>query len=447
MIKYEYFIFFTVIPMTKLFKVLTFLVYITLLSGCGAITPLTLQFDYKASSTARLLNGQSIQIGEFANELGFSNANQVKRNLKYTQTISSIVKDALKQELMASGYQVSQSNLIVSGKIHKMWGQNEITFKIKDSNANKVLFEKVIRTNHHHDMLWDTVAQTNNLRELMNLFLRDQGVQNAIQTANSSIKRPQPVANADNRPPAKMQNNLSVSANLPANDDFINRKKVALVIGNSAYSIGALRNPKNDAYDIAQALRLLGFQVILEINADQQQMDEAIARFGRALTDNSVGLFYYAGHGIQVKGTNYLVPINSGIKKERDVKYKTVDLGVVLDEMRNARTGLNIVLLDACRDNPFPHSSRSGARGLARVLSPMGTVIVYATSPGSTAADGTGRNGLFSKHLLKFISKPNMSIERVMKNVSRQVQLESKNQQVPWMESSFTGDFFFFLKK
>ncbi|NOQ15739.1 MAG: hypothetical protein GQ581_01635 [Methyloprofundus sp.] len=432
--------------MTKFFKTLIYLIFLVLFSGCGAVTPLTLQFDYRTANAPRSLNGQSIQIGEFVNELGFSDTNQVKRNLKYTQTISSIVQDALKQELMASGYQVSQSNLIVSGKIHKMWGQNEITFNIKDTTAHKVLFEKVIRTNHHHDMLWDTVAHTNNLRELINLFLRDQDALNVMHTANSSAKKSQSIAAKDSRPAAKIQNNLSVSANLPVNDDFINRKKVALVIGNSAYAIGALRNPKNDAYDIAQALRLLGFQVILEINADQQQMDEAIARFGRALTDNSVGLFYYAGHGIQVKGANYLVPINSGIKKERDVKYKTVDLGVVLDALRNARTGLNIVLLDACRDNPFPHSSRSGARGLARVLSPMGTVIVYATSPGSTAADGTGRNGLFSKHLLKFISKPNMSIERVMKNVSRQVQLESKNQQVPWMESSFTGDFFF-LKK
>ncbi|MDC9729077.1 MAG: caspase family protein [Methyloprofundus sp.] len=114
--------------------------------------------------------------------------------------------------------------------------------------------------------------------------------------------------------------------------------------------------------------------------------------------------------------------------------------------MREAQTGLNIVLLDACRDNPLPKGSRSSKRGLARVASPNGTIIIYSTSPGSTAADGVGRNGLFSKHLLNYIDRENLSIEKVMKNVSRAVQKESKNKQVPWMESSFTGDFYFVQK-
>ncbi len=222
-----------------------------------------------------------------------------------------------------------------------------------------------------------------------------------------------------------------------------NRTKIALVIGNSNYKNGYLKNPKNDASDIANALKKLGFNVILEIDANQERMDLALSKFGRSLTDDSIGLFYYAGHGVQINGSNFLIPINAKIQSSHDVKYKALNLGVVADEMHNAKTELNIIIIDACRNNPLPKSARSSSRGLARIDSPNGTILVYATSPGSTASDGTGRNGLFSKHLLQHMYNPNMPIEKLIKQVSKGVQQESHSKQIPWMESSFTGDFYF----
>jgi len=219
--------------------------------------------------------------------------------------------------------------------------------------------------------------------------------------------------------------------------------KHALIIGNSSYNYSPLKNPANDASDIALTLEKLGFDVILKTNVNQEQMEDAIADFGRDLTQGGIGLFYYAGHGVQFEGDNYLIPIDSKIKRQKDVRYKAVNLGQVLDEMGEARNGLNVAILDACRNNPLPRSYRSGHRGLARVSSPQGTLIAYATSPGATAADGDGRNGLYTKHLLKYLQQPNITVEQVLKRVARDVREESSEQQTPWMESSFTGEFYF----
>ena len=220
----------------------------------------------------------------------------------------------------------------------------------------------------------------------------------------------------------------------------------ALIIGNSEYDYSPLKNPVNDAKDIAGMLETLGFDVILKTDVDQEQMEDAIADFGRDLTQGGIGLFYYAGHGVQYEGDNYLIPINSKIKRQKDVRYKAVNLGQVLDEMGAARNGLNVAIIDACRNNPLPRSYRSGQRGLARVSSPQGTLIAYATSPGATAADGDGRNGLYTKHLLKHLQVPNITVEQVLKRVARDVREESAEQQTPWMESSFTGEFYFTKK-
>jgi hypothetical protein len=158
-------------------------------------------------------------------------------------------------------------------------------------------------------------------------------------------------------------------------------QRIALVIGNSAYSSGPLKNPVNDAADMAAMLKKLGFSVTLQKNAGLQEMDEAIEAFGNRLKRGGVGLFYYAGHGVQVNGVNYLLPIGAKINKEADVKYQAVDANKILDEMATANNGLNIVMLDACRDNPFARSFRNVTRGLAIVSSaPSGTFIarVYA---------------------------------------------------------------------
>jgi uncharacterized caspase-like protein len=219
-------------------------------------------------------------------------------------------------------------------------------------------------------------------------------------------------------------------------------QRVALVIGNSAYSSGPLKNPVNDAADMAAMLKKLGFSVTLKKDASLQEMDEAIEAFGNRLKRGGIGLFYYAGHGVQVNGTNYLLPIGARINKESDVKYQAVDANKILDEMATANNGLNIVMLDACRDNPFARSFRNAVRGLAIVSSaPSGTFISYSTSPGNVARDGDGRNSPYTAALLQYIQSPGQTISDVFINVRTKVKRETG--QVPWELSSLEGKFYF----
>jgi hypothetical protein len=222
-------------------------------------------------------------------------------------------------------------------------------------------------------------------------------------------------------------------------------RRIALVIGNGKYSAGPLRNPANDAQDMAAALRRIGFEVALALDATQEQMEQAIGEFGRRLYQGGVGLFFYAGHGVQVDGENYLVPIGARVETESDVRYKAVNLGQILGRMGEARNGLNIVILDACRDNPFTRSFRSASRGLAVVSDsvPKGTLIAFATSPGNVASDGAGRNGLYTKHLLGSIQVPGIPVEQTFKLVLQGVERETDGKQSPWTSSSFSGDFSF----
>ncbi len=221
-------------------------------------------------------------------------------------------------------------------------------------------------------------------------------------------------------------------------------QRVALVIGNAAYTFAALKNPVNDASDIAGALQRLGFTVILKKNAGLREMEEALGDFGTRLKQGGVGLFYYAGHGLQVAGVNYLVPVGARIDKESDIKYEALDAGRVLDEMANANNGLNIVILDACRDNPFSRRFRSMNRGLAVLGSaPAGTFISYSTGPGQVALDGDGRNSPYAAAFLKSIQEPGLTIEQVFKNVRHHLGRETGGRQVPWELSSLEGDFYF----
>ncbi|MBN1797723.1 MAG: caspase family protein [Spirochaetales bacterium] len=225
-------------------------------------------------------------------------------------------------------------------------------------------------------------------------------------------------------------------------------RKVALVIGNGAYKTNRLKNPPNDAADISDNLKKLGFTVTKLIDANKQKMQEAIRDFGRELMKdwNTMGMFYYAGHGCNVKGINYLIPVGSDIKAEDEVEYQAVDVGFVLSKMESAGNRVNILILDACRDNPFS-SSRSGNRGLTVVEAPKGSLIVYATAPGSVAADGKGRNGVFTDALLKNLKdNPSMDIELFMRNVRKDVMAETGNEQVPWTSSSLTESIAFKAK-
>ena len=237
----------------------------------------------------------------------------------------------------------------------------------------------------------------------------------------------------------------SPSTTLPLNISAEMGKRTALVIGNSEYKIGSLRNPANDAQDMAGSLVKLGFDVTLKLNAGQELMEQAISAFGRQLYQGGVGLFYYAGHGVQVEGENYLIPVNATIESESDVRYKAVNIGQLLGKMGEARNGFNIVILDACRDNPFAKEFRSSSRGLAVVSSASvkGSLIAYATSPGKVASDGSDRNGLYTKHLLQHISTPGIPVEQVFKRVLQGVERDTNGKQSPWVSSSFSGDFAF----
>ncbi|MDC7217396.1 MAG: caspase family protein [Spirochaetales bacterium] len=220
-------------------------------------------------------------------------------------------------------------------------------------------------------------------------------------------------------------------------------ERSALVIGNSAYQNAPLKNPTNDAKDVGNALRRLGFNVILVKNARLRDMEQAVDRFYASLQKGGVGLFYYAGHGMQVGGRNYLIPVDATIKSESDVRYECLDAGRVLGKMEDAGNALNIVILDACRNNPFARSFRSEQRGLARMDAPTGSIVAYSTAPGSVAADGSGRNGVYTKHLLQFLMQPGLDISDVFFYTRKGVVQETGGGQVPWESSSLVDRFYF----
>ncbi|MCK8493215.1 caspase family protein [Spirosoma sp. RP8] len=223
-------------------------------------------------------------------------------------------------------------------------------------------------------------------------------------------------------------------------------KRLALVIGNSDY-VGSnkLTNPVNDANDVATALKKLGFEVLQFANLNNKSMRQAINNFGEKLRDYQVGLFYYAGHGVQNNGNNYLVPTDAQPESKNEIEYECIDANRILTKMEDARTRTNIVVLDACRNNPLDRSwSRGGDNtGLASMDAPIGSVIAYATAPGKTAADGNGRNGLYTAALLKALQTPNQTIIQLFQQVRSEVVRQSDRKQVPWESTSLTGDFYF----
>ena len=225
------------------------------------------------------------------------------------------------------------------------------------------------------------------------------------------------------------------------------QQRIALVVGNGAYTnVGALPNPPNDARLIANTLRSLSFDVIEHIDVDQKTLKRAVSEFGdklEAAGKDAVGLFYYAGHGVQVRDENFLIPVNADIEREKDVDIESVSVNAVLDNMAFAGNRLNIVILDARRNNPYKAGFRSAARGLAKMQATKGTLVAYATAPGDVAADGTGRNSPYSAALAAAMRKPGVPVERVFKMVRVSVQQQTNEEQTPWESSSLTGDFYF----
>jgi osmotically-inducible protein OsmY len=236
----------------------------------------------------------------------------------------------------------------------------------------------------------------------------------------------------------------STQPNKPAVTTGIERR-VALVVGNGNYKIRPLKNSKNDADDVSRSLKATGFEVIDLRDATLPQMRTAVRQFGDRLVNNDVGLVYYSGHGVEVKGRNYFIPVNADIQREDEIADQGLDVSLILEKMSTAGKGVNILIVDACRDDPFGRSFRSSSQGLAQMDAPRGTIIAYATSPGKVASDGDPRerNSPYTKHLVKAMQSPNKPIEQVFKEVRRAVQDETKNQQTPWENTSLSGDFFF----
>jgi formylglycine-generating enzyme required for sulfatase activity len=220
--------------------------------------------------------------------------------------------------------------------------------------------------------------------------------------------------------------------------------RLALVIGNAAYTEGPLKNPVNDARAMDQKLTTLGFRVQRVENLKRTQIGRAISAFANTVRAGDDVVVFYAGHGVQVKGINYLPAVDADIQSEEDVALNSLNLNSLMERLDEAKAGLKIMFLDACRNNPYARSFRSGDRGLARVsAAPSGTLIHFATRPGSVAADGSGLNGLYTSELLRHMDSPNVPIEAMLKRVSAAVELASKGTQEPWTEGSIRGEFYF----
>ncbi len=225
---------------------------------------------------------------------------------------------------------------------------------------------------------------------------------------------------------------------------FAIEKRVALVIGNSKYPDMPLVNPANDASDIADALTELGFDVDLAMDLSYVDMSERIVDFGDKLNQADVGLFFYAGHGVQSGGVNYLIPVNADLSQEKSDVDKVISTSSILKKMELAQNGVNIIVLDACRNNPLSQNFlASSNQGLAVVKAPSASFIAYSTAPGNVASDGAGRNSPYTQYLLKNINIPSQTIEQVFKKVRVSVVQDTSGHQVPWENSSLLGEFYF----
>jgi uncharacterized caspase-like protein len=221
-------------------------------------------------------------------------------------------------------------------------------------------------------------------------------------------------------------------------------KQCALIVGNDAYSGSALQNAVNDATDIASKLKELGFNCILAANATHQEMDQKLSDFGTLLLAHEVGLFFFAGHGMQIDGVNYLAAVDTKFDKEIDAKFSSLQLNKVIETMENAGNRTSIIILDACRNNPYERGWRSGGpRGLAPVYAPKGMIIGYATSPGQVASDGDGKNGAYTQAILSHIGQQDLSVENLFKRVRNTLSSSTTGKQISWEHTSLMGDYVF----
>ena len=213
----------------------------------------------------------------------------------------------------------------------------------------------------------------------------------------------------------------------------------ALIIGNAAYPDSPLVNPVNDARDMAAMLGRLGFRIELVVDGSLARMRQSIVRFVSALREGDTAVVFYAGHGVQVDGQNYLLPVDASVDHEAGIRFSAVEVASLLDTVEGTGAEPTLVILDACRNNPFERRLRGRSRGLVAIDAARGSMIAYATAPGSVAADGSGRNGVYTGALLEALAAPGLQVEEVFKRVTAKVEAATGGQQVPWTSSSLRG--------
>lgn len=220
--------------------------------------------------------------------------------------------------------------------------------------------------------------------------------------------------------------------------------KIALIFGNAKYPDSPLRNPVNDADAVQERLTRLGFKTVKRTDATNKEMEEGLNIFSSHLNSCEVALFFFAGHGMQISGKNYLTAIDTNFDKEIDAKYSSLPLDKVIEIMEDGTNQTDIIMLDACRNNPYERRWRGiDSRGLAPVYAPKGMIIGYATSPGQVAYDGDGENGAYTDAFLKHLSTPDINIEDLFKRVRNTLSSSTRGRQISWEHTSLMGDFYF----
>lgn len=368
---------------------------------------------------------QSASKERFAGALKFAESGRMDRACETLRDLYEAEKNS-----MALNY-----NLGVCAESERAYWRASELYRTADrlsTEPNKLINEALVR-NDANITKAGTMAQ-----KAPDLLRKDQTEAGAAPQTIAGGGKPQQVTFAT---PGRPQN--------ITDDVLLLKRRTALVIGNGKYRhAGTLQNPVNDARSMAIELRKLGFEVVAVEDASLEKMNAAIDEFGRSIKEGGATLVFYAGHGVQVKGENYLLPVDANIKSESEVTAKAINLGQVLSKLEDAKSQVNLVILDACRNNPFARSWRSANNGgLAAIDAPTGTVVAFATAPGKTAADGSGSNGLFTSHLLQQLRVPNLRLEDVLKNTRKGVVAASRNEQTPWDSSSLTGDFYFSVSK
>jgi uncharacterized caspase-like protein len=227
----------------------------------------------------------------------------------------------------------------------------------------------------------------------------------------------------------------------------IEAPRIALIIGNSKYPESPLTNPLNDANAMGKELKVLGFDAQVLLDSNLKDLGTAIQAYSaRIAKSKAVGLFYFAGHGVQLAWRNYLIPVDANIDRVDDIPKQTFELNNMLLALNKAQNPMNIIILDACRDNPFGKKLPTEQRGLSQFDAPNNSLLCYATAPGNVASDGAGTNGLFTENLLREMRDPEAKIEDVFKRVRLKVRLASRGQQIPWESTSLEDDFYFNVK-